>query len=75
VIQERVVDRDWVRGSVGEGGKSGGLSWDDQLLGRPDVVWGGFGKEVGPVGGFGPFDGFEVAELGLSCRGVGVGGP
>jgi len=50
------------------------------FLGRP-VAWpsrcrlGGFCKEVCPVGGFGPFDGFEVAELGWSCRGVGVGGP
>jgi len=74
MIQECVVDRDCVSG-IREGGKSGGLSWGDKLLGHPDFVWGGLCKEVGPVGGFSPFDGFEVAEVGLSCCGVGVGCP
>jgi len=45
------------------------------LFGRPDVVWGGFRKEVSPVGGFGSFDGLEVAEFGLSGNAVGVRGP
>jgi len=58
-----------------EGGQSGGLSRGDQLLGRPNDVCGGLGKEVRPVSGFGPFDGFEIAELGLPCCGVRVGGP
>jgi len=40
MIQERVVNCDWIR-SIREGGKSRGLSWGDQLLGRPDVIWGG----------------------------------
>ena len=74
VFQKHLVDCDWVRG-VREGRTSGRLSWGDLLPGRPDVVQGGFSKEISPVGGFGPFDGFEVAELGLSCHGVGVGGP
>jgi len=30
--------------------------------------------EIGPVGGFSSFDGFEVAELGLSCYSIAVGG-
>ena len=45
------------------------------MFGCPDVVQGSFCKEVGPVGGFGPLDGFEVAEVGVSCRGVGVEDP
>jgi len=45
------------------------------FFGPRDVVWGGFCKEIAPVGGFCPFDGFKVAELGRSCCGVGVGGP
>jgi len=73
VVQKRVVDSDWVRG-VREGREPGGFSWDDQLFGRPDVVRRGFGKEISPVGGLRSFDGFEVAELGLSCYAVGVGG-
>jgi len=48
MIQERVVYCDWVLG-VREGGKSGGLCWGDQLLGRPDVVQSGFCKEVSPM--------------------------
>ena len=74
MVQKRFVDPGWVRG-VGEGGEPGGFSRGDQLLGRSDVVWGGFREEVGPVGGFGSLDGLEVSELGLSCNAVGVGGP
>jgi len=33
-----------------------------------------FCEEIGPIGGLGCFDGFEVAEFGLPCRGVGGGG-
>ena len=73
VVQKRLVDCDWVRG-VGEGGKPGGLSWCDQLFGRPDVVWRGFCKKVSPIGGLCSFDGLEVAELRLSCYAVEVGG-
>jgi len=36
-------------------------------------VWGGFHKEISPVGGLGPFNGLEVSEPGQSCCGVGVG--
>jgi len=72
VIQKRVIYRDWVRG-IRAGGEAGGLSWGDQLFGRPDVVRGGFCEEVSPVGGFSSFDGLEVAELGLSYNAVGVG--
>ena len=74
VVEERVVDSDRV-GGIRERGEPGGLSWGDQLLGRPDVVRGGFCEEISPVGSFGPLNGFEVAEPGLSCCGVGVGGP
>ena len=74
MAQKRVVDRDWVRG-VGEGGKPGGFSRGDQLFGRPNVVRGGFGKEIGPGGGLSSFDGFKVAKLGLSRHSVGVWGP
>jgi len=73
VVQKCVVDCDWVRG-VGEGGKPGGLSWGDQLFGRPDVVRRGFCEELGPLKGFCSFDGLEVAELRPSCYAVGVGG-
>jgi len=51
-----------------EGVESGGLSWGDQLFGSPDVVRGGFGAEISPVGGLSSFSGFEVAELGFSHR-------
>ena len=44
------------------------------MLGRPDVVWGGFCKEIGPVGGFRPLDTFKVTKLGLSSDCVGGGG-
>jgi len=74
VIQKRVVYHDWVRG-VGEGGEPGGLSWGNQLFGRPDVVWGGLCDEVSPVGGFSSLDGLKIAELGLPYNAVGVGGP
>ena len=74
MVQEGIVDRDRVV-CVREGGKSGGLSWSDQLLGRPDVVRGRFCEEVSPVRGFCPLNGFEVADLGLPCCGVGVGVP
>jgi len=73
MIQKCVVDCDWV-GGIREVGKSGGLSWGDQLLGHPDVVRGGFCKKIGPVGGLSSFDGIQVAELGLSCYSIGVGG-
>ena len=73
MVQKGVVDHDWVPG-VREGGEPGGFSWGDQLLGRPDVVRGGLRKEIGPVGAFSSVDGFEIAELGLSCNIVGVGG-
>ena len=73
MVQERIVDCDWVCG-IGEGGESRGLSWGDQLFGGPDVVRGGLRKEVGPVGGLGSFYGFEVAELGLACYGIGIWG-
>jgi len=73
VVQKCVVDCDWVSG-VGEGREPVGFSWGDQLFGRPDVVWGGFCKEVSPVGGFGSFNGFKVAEFGLSGNAVGVRG-
>jgi len=74
MIQEGVVDCNGV-GGVREGGKSGGLSWGDQLFGRPDIVCGGFCEEISPVGSFGSFYSLEVAELSLPSRGVGVGGP
>jgi len=73
VVQMGVVDRDWVRG-VGEGRESGGFSRGDQLFGLPDVVQRGFCKNIRPLGGLSPPDGFEIAELGLSCYAVGVGG-
>jgi len=41
---------------LGKGGKSRGLSRGDQLLGRPDVVWGSFSKKISPVAGFPPLD-------------------
>jgi len=72
VVQKRVVDRDWVRG-VGEGREPGGFSPGDQLFGCPDVVRRGFCKEISPVGGLRSFDGFEIAEPGLSCYALGVG--
>ena len=74
MIQKRFVDCDWVRG-VGEGRKPGGFAWGDQLFGHPDVVRGGFRKELGPVGGFGSHDGFPIAEFRLSHNAVGVRGP
>ena len=73
MVQKRVIDCDWARG-VGKGGKPRGLSRGDQLFVRPDGVWGGLLKEISPVGGFGLLDGFEIAELGLSCQVVGFGG-
>jgi len=73
VVQKCIVDSDWARG-VGEGREPGGFSRGDQLFGRPDVVRRGLCKEVTPVGSFYSFDSFEVAELGLSCYAVGVGG-
>ena len=54
------------------GGKSGALSWGDQLFGRPDIVWRGLCEEITSVGGFRPFNGYEIAKLGLPCYGVGV---
>jgi len=74
VIQECVIDRNRV-GGIREGGEPGGLSWGNHLFGCPNVVRGGFCEEVGPIGSLGSFNGFEVAELGLSCCGVGIGGP
>ena len=40
----------------------------DQLLGRPDVVRGGFGEEVGPVGGFALV--MALKESSLDCLAV-----
>jgi len=74
MIQKRVVDCDWVRG-VREGREPGGFPWGDQLFGVPDIVRGAFRKEIRPVGGFGSFDVFKMAELGLSSNAVGVKGP
>ena len=74
VVQECIVDRDGII-CVWEGGKSGGLSRSDQLFGCPDVIGGRFCEEVRPVGGSGPFNGLEVADLGLPRCGVGVGVP
>jgi len=71
--QYRFVNCYRARG-VGKGGKSGGLSQGDQLLGRPDVVRGSFCKKVSPVEGFRPLDAFEVTKLDLSRDGVEVGG-
>jgi len=48
-------------------------SFLEQLAVWPNVIWGGFCEEIRPVGRLGSFNGFEVAELGLSCRGIGVG--
>jgi len=48
VVQECIVDSDWVRG-VGKGGKPGCLSWGDQLFGRPHVVRRGLSKESSPI--------------------------
>jgi len=73
VVQEGIIDSYWVRG-VGKGGEPGGLSWGDQLFGRPYVVRRGLCKEISPIRGLCSFDGFEVAELRLSCYAVGVGG-
>ena len=44
VVQECIIDGDWGRG-IWEGGKPRGLSWVDQLFGRPDVVRGGFSEQ------------------------------
>jgi len=44
------------------------------VFSRPDVVRRGFCKKVSTVGGFRPFNGFEIAKFGLSRYGVGVGG-
>jgi len=73
VAQKRTVDCNGVRG-IREGGEPRGLSRGDQLFGGPDIVRGGFCKEIGPVAGLGSFYGFEVAELRLPCYGVGVWG-
>jgi len=73
VVQKRIVDSDWARG-VGEGREPRAFSRGDQLFGCPDVVPSGLCKKISPVGSFCSFDGFEVAELGLSCYAVGVGG-
>jgi len=67
------IDCDRVGGTL-KGGASGSLSWGDKLLGRPNVLWGGFCEEVGPVGVGCSFDGLEVAELGLPSSEAGVGG-
>ena len=44
------------------------------MFGLPDIVRGGFGEEVSPVGAFGSFDGLKVAEFGLSGSALGVRG-
>jgi len=72
VVQYRFVDCSRTR-PVGKRGKSGSLSRGDQFFGRPDVVRGGFCKEIGPVGGFCPLDTFEVPKPRLSRDGVGIG--
>jgi len=73
VVEECVVDRDRV-GGIGEGGKPGGLSWSDQLFGRPNVIWGGFCEEICPVGSLGSFNGFSL-RYGAGRGGFSQNGP
>ena len=73
MVQQCFVDYDQV-GGIGEGGEPWGFSGREQLLGGPDIVWGGLGEEVGPVERFGSLYGFEIAEPGLPGVEESVGG-